>query len=400
MLSFHGAEAGEARVKKGLIAVAAGVAVVAGGMGLWLNRAPSAPVAEAKAQAAPAGVPVTVGVVTAKDIPMVLQGIGTVQAFNTVTIKSRVDGQIVGVDFTEGQEVAAGALLFRIDPRPYQAALAQAQAAKAKDEAQLQSAQADLERYSKLVVHGFQTQQIFEQQKATVAQIKAAIAGDEAQIATAQLNLGYTEIRAPISGRLGARMVDIGNLVRATDNAPLVTIAQVRPIFVSFTLPQQTLDEVRRQQAKAPLAVEALSGEDDREIARGKLTLIDNAIDTATGTIRLKAQFDNAGERLWPGAFVNVHVVLGIRTAVPTVPSTTVQQGPDGYTVYVVQPGNTVDRRAVQVAGIQDGLAAVTKGLTPGERVVVSGQYRLTNGARIDPKPAAPPAAAGGGQSR
>lgn len=388
-------------MNKGLIAVAAAGALVAGGAGLWLIREPATPAASAQAAVAPAAIPVTVGVVTAKDIPMTLQGIGTVQAYNTVTIKSRVDGQIVGVDFTEGQEVEAGALLFQIDPRPYQAALAQAQAAKTKDEAQLQSAEADLGRYSKLVVHGFQTQQIFDQQKAMVAQLKAAIAGDEAQIQTAQINLGYTQIRAPIAGRLGARLVDIGNLVRATDNAPLVTIAQVRPIFVSFTLPQQSFDEVRQQQMKSPLTVEALSGEDEQALAQGKLTLIDNTIDATTGTIHFKAQFANADERLWPGEFVNVRVVLGMRTAVPTVPSTSVQQGPDGYTVYVVQPGNTVDRRDVQVAGIQDGLAAVTKGLSPGERVVVTGQYRLTNGARIEPMEAGAGAAApAAGQSR
>ncbi len=388
-------------MKKGQVAVAAGIALVAGGVGLWMIFEPAAPLAVAQAPTAAPAIPVTVGVVAAKDMPIFLHGIGTVQAFNTDTIKSRVDGQIVGVDFTEGQEVEAGALLFQIDPRPYAAALAQAQAAKAKDEAQLQSAQADLERYSKLVVHGFQTEQIYDQQKALVGQLKAAIAGDQAQIETAQLNLGYSEIRAPISGRLGARMVDIGNLVRATDNAPLVTITQLRPIFVSFTLPQQSLDEIRQQQAKSPLVVEALSGEDERTLAQGKLTLIDNTIDATTGTIHLKAQFDNGNERLWPGEFVNVRVVLGVRTAVPTVPATTVQQGPDGYTVYVVQPGNTVDRREVQVAEIQDGVAAVTKGLAPGDRVVVSGQYRLTNGARIDPTPVAgSPAAPEGGQSQ
>jgi len=386
-------------VRRGLVAVAGGIALVAGGVALWLGSDGAAP--RAAAQGTPVqAIPVTVGVVTAKDLPLTLQGIGTVQAYNTVTIKSRVDGQIVGVGFTEGQEVTAGTELFQIDPRPYAAALAQAQAAKAKDQAQLESAQADLDRYSKLVAHGFQSRQSYDQQKALVAQLKAAIAGDQAQIDTAQLNLGYTRIRAPISGRLGARLDDIGNLVRATDSAPLVTIAQVRPIFVSFTLPQQSFEEVRREQSKAPLAVEALSPGDDRELAQGKLTLIDNTIDAATGTIHLKAEFANEQERLWPGEFVNVRVMLGVRSGVPTVPSEAVQQGPDGYIAYVVKPGDTVDRRSVQVASIENGVAAVTEGLSPGERVVISGQYRLTNGAHIAPMPPGPAAAATGGQAR
>jgi membrane fusion protein, multidrug efflux system len=387
-------------VRKSLVAIAAGAALVAGGVGLWLSDG-AAPGAVAQAPAGPPAIPVTVGAVTAKDLPLTLSGIGTVQAYNSVIIKSRVDGQIVGVDFTEGQEVEAGALLFQIDPRPYAAALALAQATKAKDEAQLASAQADLGRYSKLLAQGYQTPQSYDQQKALVGQLKASIAGDEAQIDTAKINLGYTEIRAPISGRLGARRVDIGNLVHASDNTALVTIAQVRPIFVSFTLPQQSFEDIRRQQAKAPLVVDAMSSENDQQLATGKLTLIDNDIDTATGTIHLKAQFANQDERLWPGEFVNVRVGLGVRPGVPTVPAETVQQGPDGYIVYVVKPGNTVERRDVQVAAIENGFAAVTKGLQPGERVVVSGQYRLTNGSRI--APAAPDqsaAAPDSGQTR
>jgi membrane fusion protein, multidrug efflux system len=383
MLVFGAGFEGGSGVKKGLAALAAGVTLVAGGLGIWTALERAGPVATAQTMGATPVVPVSVSVVTAEDVPVFLHGIGTVQALNTATVKSRVDGPIVGVDFTEGQETQAGAALIQIDPRPYQAALAQAQAAKAKDAAQLESAEADLERYSKLVVHGFQTRQSYDQQKALVAQLKAAIAGDQAQIETAQLNLDYTQIRAPISGRLGSRLVDIGNLVRASDGTPLVTITQTRPIFVSFTLPQQSLDDIREQQMKAPLTVEALSGDDMRELAHGELTLIDNSIDPATGTIHLKAQFSNENERLWPGEFVNVRVVLSIRRAVPTVPSPTVQEGPDGYVVYVVEPDDTVARRQVEVATIQDGVAAVTKGLAPGERVVVNGQYRLTDGARI-----------------
>jgi len=382
-------------MKRGLAALATGVALAAAGWVGWTVLQQTAPVATAESPAAAPAVPVSVSVVASEDVPVLLHGIGTVQAFNAVTVKSRVDGPIVGVDFTEGQEVEAGAALFEIDPRPYQEALAQAQAARAKDTAQLEGAEADFDRYSKLVVHGYQTRQSYDQQKALVGQLKAAIAGDQAQIGTAQLNLDYTRIRAPISGRLGARLVDIGNLVRASDGTPLVTITQVRPIYVSFTLPQQNVDAIRQEQAKGPLTVEAFSGDDKSDLAHGRLTLIDNAIDAATGTIHLKAEFANADERLWPGEFVNVRVVLSVRRAVATVPSPAVQEGPDGYIVYVVQPGDTVHRRPVEVAAIQDGVAAVTEGLSPGERVVVTGQYRLTDGARIT---AVPPGAAASGR--
>jgi multidrug efflux system membrane fusion protein len=375
-------------VRPRLVALVIGVALAAGGAGLWATRDRGAPAATA--QEPPPAIPATVGVVTAQDMPVLLHGIGTVQAFNTIAIKSRVDGTIVAVEFTEGQEVDAGALLFQIDPRPYQAALNQAKAAKAKDVAQLESAQLDFERSSKLLSRGFQTQQLVDQQRATVGQLKAAIEGDQAQIETAELNLEYTKIRAPISGRLGARLVDIGNLVRAGDAAPLVMMTQVRPVFVTFTLPQQNFEDVRDRQLKAPLAVKAYASDDTRELSTGRLTLIDNAIDQQTGTIRLKARFDNQDERLWPGQFVNVRVVLDTRRGVPTVPAQAVQDGPDGPIVYVVKPGDTVHRKAIEVAAVQDGVAAVTQGLAPGERVVINGQFRLTEGARIS---AAPPGA-------
>jgi multidrug efflux system membrane fusion protein len=372
-------------VKPRLVALLVGVALTVGGGALWATRDRGAPTATAQ-EPSPA-IPVTVGVVSAQDMPVLLHGIGTVQAFNTIAIKSRVDGTIVKVDFTEGQEVEADAVLFQIDPRPYRAALAQAKAAKAQHTAQLESAQLDFERSSKLITRGFQTQQSFDQQRATVGQLNAAIEGDQAQIETAELNLEYTNIRAPISGRLGARLVDIGNLVRAGEAAPLVMMTQVRPVFVTFTLPQQNFEDVRDRQVKAPLAVKAYTSDDKRELATGRLTLIDNAIDQLTGTIRLKARFDNEEERLWPGQFVNVRVVLDTRRAVPTVPAQAVQDGPDGPIVYVVKPGDTVHRKAIEVAAIQDGVACVTQGLAPGERVVVNGQFRLTEGARINASP-------------
>jgi len=357
-------------------------------LGLWrLGVGDTVP--SARAQVAPSAVPVTAGTVVARDVPQFVQGIGTVQAFNNVAIKSRVDGPIVKVAFTEGQEVGQGDLLFQIDPRPYQAALALALAAREKDQAQLETAQTDLVRYGKLVGSGFQTRQSFDQQRGLVAQFTAAIKGDEAQIDTARLNLGYTDIRSPIDGRLGARLIDIGNLVHASDNTSLVTITQVRPIFVSFTLPQSTLDEIRQYQQQAPLEVTALSGDNTTELGDGKLSLIDNAIDQTTGTIHLKATFANQNERLWPGEFVNVRLVLRTRRGVATVPSQSVQQGPNGDFAYVISKDDTVQRRSVEVSAIQDGVAVVTKGLTLGERVVVEGQYRLTDGVRVKPSPSA-----------
>jgi multidrug efflux system membrane fusion protein len=354
---------------------------------IW-RLSPGTEVPVAAAQTAAPGVPVTAGTVAAQDVPVFLNGIGTVQAYNMVAIKSRVDGQIVKVDFKEGQDVKEGEPLLQIDPRPFQAALEQAQANKQKDEAQLVGAQLDLDRYEKLIGSGWQTRQSYDQQKATVGQLQASIKGDEAQINTAKLNLSYSDIRSPIDGRLGAKLVDKGNLVHANDNAPLVTITEVKPIFVSFTLPQETLDDVRENHKGSPLVVYAYSGDGKKQLAEGKLTLIDNSIDQSTGTVHLKARFDNDDERLWPGQFVSLRVVLSTRREVATVPAQTVQNGPNGYYAYVIKPDDTVERRAVDIASIQDGIAVDTKGLSPGERIVVDGQYRLTEGVRV--KPTAP----------
>src|ERR1700724_2452056 len=250
---------------------------------IWLLSLGAPPAA---AQTGGPLIPVTAGTVGTEDVPVFLYGIGTVQAYNMVAIKSRADGQIVKIDFKEGQEVKEADPPLQIDPRPYQAALAQAEAAKQKDEAQLVGAQADLERYAQLVPSGHQTRQSYDQQKALVAQLQASIRADEAQIQTAKLNLGYTDIRSPIDGRLGARLVDQGNLVRATDNTALVTISELSPIFVSFALPQETIEDVREHHTQAPLAVRAYSGDGKKELAEGKLTMIDNAIDQTNGTIR------------------------------------------------------------------------------------------------------------------
>ncbi|HXW27453.1 MAG TPA: efflux RND transporter periplasmic adaptor subunit [Xanthobacteraceae bacterium] len=332
---------------------------------------------------APPPIPVTAGTATEQNVPVYVRGIGTVQAFQMVTIRTRVDGQITKVSFTEGQEVRTGDPLFQIDPRPFQAALEQAQAMRQRDEAQLAGAQLDLERYAKLLPTGFQTRQQYDQQVATVGQIKGSIAADEAQIASAQLNLQYADIRAPIAGRTGARLVDLGNFVQASQSTALVSITQLKPIFVSFTVPQEHLVAIRDNQAKSPLEVEAYGSDDKTLLSRGKLTLIDNQVDVATGTIHLKATFENADERLWPGEFVSARLILSTREQAVVVPAQTVMQGPRGAYIYVIRPDDTVERRPVQVASSQDNLAVVEKGLARGERVVVDGQYRLTQGVKV-----------------
>jgi len=340
------------------------------------------------------GVPVTAGTVATTDVPVFLSAIGTVQAFNMVTIKSRVDGQIVNVAFSEGQDVKAGTALIQIDPRPYQALLDQAMATKQKDEAQLASAQSDLVRWAELVPQGVKSRQTYDQQKALVQQYQATIKADEAQIETARLNLSYADIRAPIDGRLGMRLVDAGNMVRATDAAGLVTISQLKPIFVSFTVPQENLHKIHEKKAGGELTVLAFGSDNKTQLAEGKLSVIDNAIDQPTGTIRIKATFANADERLWPGEFVNVRLVLSVRKGAPTVPAQTVQDGPTGQYAYVIKEDGTVERRPVEVTAVQDGLAVIGKGLAVGDKVVVEGQYRLTNGARV--KVEAKPAGAAG----
>ena len=376
--------------KSAVIALACATGAIAAGALLPRLVAPTRPAtaAEAPPTAGP-GIPVTPGTVTTADVPVLLNGIGTVQAYNMVTVRSRVDGEITSVGFTEGQQVKAGAKLFQIDARPFQAALDQALANKQQHQAQLVSAQADLVRWAELVPQGVKSRQTYDQQKAVVVQLQAALKGDDAQIQNAQLNLGYADIRSPIDGRLGARLVDSGNMVRATDSAGLVTVAQMQPIFVSFTLSQEVGHKVRENQATAPLQVQAIGNDGTTVLGRGQLTLIDNSIDQTTGTIHLKASFANEDERLWPGEFVNVRVVLSTRKGVPTVPAQSVQDGPNGKYAYVIKSDDTVERRPIDVAVIQDGIAVVTKGLSPGEKIVVDGQFRLTQGARVQLRPAA-----------
>ena len=340
---------------------------------------------------APPGIPVTAGTVEAKDVPVFLNGIGTVQAYNMVTIKTRVDGQIMKVAFQEGQQVKEGDLLVEIDPRPYKAVYDQAAAKLETDQANLTNAQLNYNRDAAIVSSNLAvSRQQFDNDKATVAADQGIVDSDKATVEAAQVNLDYCEITAPISGRLGVRLVDVGNIVHAADTTGLVTITQTKPIFVSFTMAQEHLHKIHEKQALGDLLVQAYGSDNVTLLSEGKLTVIDNAVDQATGTIRLKATFENADERLWPGEFVNVRLILNTRKGVPTVPAQTVQDGPSGKYVYVIKPDDTVERRSVEVSSVQDGIAVIDKGLKAGEHVVVDGQYRLTEGARIrtSPRPA------------
>jgi len=370
--------------KSSSIAVIVTVLVVAGG-GYFLLDHMNKDKARGAASASAGGpvVPVSAVLAEQKDVPFFVRGLGTVQAYKTVSVKTRVDGQIVKISFEEGQDVKVGDPLFQIDPRPFQALLEQAQAAKQRDEAQLVGAKLDLERYGKLIGSGFQSRQSFDQQQATVDALKGSIAADQAQIDTAQLNLTYSDIRAPIDGRTGQRLVDLGNLVQASQGTNLLTITQIKPIFVNFTVPQDATDDIRRNQAAGALTVIAYSSDDKTKLAEGKITLIDNQIDPTTGTLRLKATFENTDERLWPGEFVNARLQLSVRRGAVTVPQRAVMQGPNGYYVYVVKPDNTVERRNIEAAPSQDGIMVVTKGMAVGEKIVSDGQYRLINGSRV-----------------
>ncbi|WP_159731343.1 efflux RND transporter periplasmic adaptor subunit [Methylosinus sp. Ce-a6] len=365
--------------RKAYLGVTAGVAALAAAG--WLATKENG---AARAGAAPTpAIPVMAGIAAVREVPAYVRGIGTVQAYNTVVVKSRVDGHITRVSFEEGQEVEAGQLLFEIDPRPSHAALAQLEAAKQRDFILLRAARRDLERYAKLVDKAFQSRQSYDNQKATVEQLESAIRSDEAQIEQATLNLIYADICSPIAGRAGARLMDRGNLVQASQGTPLVTITQVKPIYVSFTAPQDWLGALRRNQEASPLAVLTYTSDNRQFLSEGKLSLIDNRIDTASGTVHLKAVFENADERLWPGEFVSVRVVLETRKNIVTVPAEAVMQGPNGPYVYVIQPDGTVERRPVQLTETQEGIALIEKGLSAGQQVVTQGQYRLTNGSRI-----------------
>jgi multidrug efflux system membrane fusion protein len=328
-------------------------------------------------------IPVSVEKVGAHDVPITSVGIGTVQAFNTVTIRARVDGELVKVAYKEGQDVKKGDLLAQIDPRPYQAALDFALANLAKDRAMQANARRDFGRYRDTAEKGYSSRQQLDTQTAAVDAATATVEADEATVENARVQLGYTSIVSPLDGVTGIRLIDQGNIVHATDANGLVVITQVRPIAVIFTLPQAMLPQVVAAQAKGPVAVTALDADGAAEIGAGNLELIDNQIDPTTGTIRLKASFANENRALWPGEFVNIRLQTDVIHNGLTVSSRAVQRGPKGFFVFVVKPDRTVEPRPVTVGAEDRGRMLIAGGLATGETVVVDGQLRLRAGAAV-----------------
>ncbi len=332
-------------------------------------------------------VPVVAGTVERKDVPIFLDGLGTVQAFNAVNVKARVDGQLEKVAFTEGQDVKVGDLLAQIDVRPYQAMLDQAVAKKAQDAAMVSNAQLVLKRDEDLINKKVLDQQTFDTQRFTVDQLVATVKADQAAIDNAQTQVDYTRITAPLAGRVGVRQVDQGNLVHASDAGGLVVITQLQPISVIFTLPEQNFQLIRdnypADPAKDPMTVIAVGRDNSGQLGQGALAVIDNQIDSTTGTIKLKATFANDDLRLWPGQFINARLLLTTRKAGLVVPAAVVQRGPQGSYAFVIKPDQTVEARTVKVAQTEDGLALIDDGLQAGEKVVVDGQYKLQEGSKI-----------------
>jgi membrane fusion protein, multidrug efflux system len=366
-----------------LVLGAAGVAAVT--LFAWL-LAPAH--ASSPHQAAPAAVEVGTAPVVRQNVPIYLQGLGTVQAFYTVKMTAQVNGQLTEVAFHEGEQVKRGQLLAQIDPRPYQAALDEARAALAKDAAQLADARKDLTRYMFLEPKKLASQQTVDTQRALVAQLKAQTEADSAAIENAATQLSYTRITSPIDGRTGIRQVDPGNIVHSTDTTGIVVVTQLQPITAIFTLPEDALEAVANSMSQGPVEVTALS-QGGTELDSGTVKLIDNQIDQTTGTIRLKAVFPNPKLRLWPGQFVNVRLLVRTDKNAVTVPAAALQRGPDGMFVYVVRPNSTVAMQPVTVANESESVAIVTQGLEPGQQVVTTNLFRLEDGARVRVLPSA-----------
>jgi membrane fusion protein, multidrug efflux system len=329
-------------------------------------------------------VPVSVGLSRSEPVKIYLTGIGTVQAYNTVAVKSRVDGEIMQVLFKEGQDLKAGDPLAIIDPRPFEAQLAQQRAARAKDAAMLQGALLDLKRYEDLAQRSFASRQQLDQQRAQVDQFRAQIASDEAQIAYAETQLGYTTIRSPIDGRAGIRQIDQGNFVHAADNTPMVVITQLRPISVIFTLAAASVAAGRLKPGQTHIPVVAMAADDRTRLDEGTIDLVDNQVDQATGTIKLKASFPNTDLHLWPGNFVNGRIVVNEVKDGVTVPSAALRHGPHGDFVWVISHEQKAQSRDVTAGQAMDGRVLIEHGLQPGEEVVTDGHFRLEPGANVD----------------
>ena len=373
-------------MKRFLLALGVALAVV-GTLVWWRGHQKAARDAAKDAQKT-AEVPVLIARAVTADVPVYVDGIGTVQALNTVSIKPMVDGPLMSVRFHEGEDVKAGEVLAQIDPRTYQAAYDQAVAKKAQDEANLKNDQLNLQRFQTLAKQQFETQQNLDTQQALVDQVTAQLKGDQAAIDNAQTNLGYTSIKAPISGRMGFRLVDPGNIVHAADTTGIVTIAQLQPIAVQFTEPEEQLLAIDKAFNAGGVPVEALTSDGSRTLSQGRLVVMDNSVNQATGTISLKARFDNKDNALWPGLSVNTRMLIDTRKQVIVVPQDGVQHGPSGLFAYVISDNGKVGARPIKVSQSGDANAVVSEGLNVGDRIVVAGQSRLFDGALVDARPA------------
>src|SRR3977135_219296 len=337
--------------------------------------------AQKSAASTRSAVPVTVAPVEKADFPVYLTGLGTVQGFNTVLVRTRVDGQIDKMAFKEGQLVKQGDLLAEIDPRPFQAALAQAKAKKAQDEANLANANLDLQRYTKL--GEFATRQQTATQRSTVAQWTAHIAADDAAVFNAQTQLDYTQVKSPISGVAGLRQVDVGNIVNASTQTGIVTIAQIEPIAVVFTAPEEQLPDINQAQSVQPLKVIAITTDGKKPLAEGTLAVVNNQVDITSGTIRLKAVFDNKDHALWPGQSVSTRLLVKTLKDATVAPDDAIQHSTDGLHAYVVNQDNKAELRKVKGSQSIDGRSVVDSGLSPGEQVITSGQYKVQPGPLV-----------------
>jgi multidrug efflux system membrane fusion protein len=366
-------------------------AVVLGLLCAFLSSCAGGDASQKKAQAAgPRAVSVAVATVQRQDVPVYQVGLGSVTAFYTANIKSRVDGQIMRVNFQEGQIVKEGDLLILIDPRPYQVQLEQMQAQLFKDQATLRDAKLNLQRYTTLIPSGSIAQQQVDTQQSLADQLDGQVRTDQAQIDNAKLEIVYCNITAPFTGRVGLRQVDPGNIVHAADTNPMLILTQLQPIAVIFTLPEDELPAVAKQMKNSTLAVEAYSRDNVTKLGTGKLQTIDNQIDPTTGTAKLKAVFDNKDNQLWPNQFVNANLLLETRKGSTVLPAAALLRGPQGTFVYLVKPDKTVEARPVTVAITQGNIAAVSGGLNPGDVVVTDGQDKLQTGSTIEPRSGPP----------
>jgi membrane fusion protein, multidrug efflux system len=367
------------------IAIPAAVLIVlaAGGGGFAFTRVMASK--ETKAPAAPPPVPIVAGTVDQHDVPIYLTGVGTVIAYNTDLIRSQIQGQLVSINFTEGQAVHTGDTLALIDPRPYQATIDQYTANRDRDQAQLTNAVANLNRYTPLYKEGWATAQLLETQKAQVSQLVNSIKSDQALIDAANVQLSYTRLTSPIDGVTGIRQIDVGNIIHPTDPNGLVIVTQLSPISLIFTLPETSLPQIQQQQqkTKTPLAVLAYSQDNTTLLDQGELGLVNNEILQTTGSIQLKANFANKSRRLWPGQLVNARLLLDTRHNGLTVSAAAVQQGTNGSYAYVVNSDNSVAVRPIKVAQISDGQALIDSGLNANEQVVLDGQYKLQPGTHV-----------------